>query len=528
MKNPRVILLLAASLLGLGACNADLFTMKTRLNPTDPGFTAGADPCILILEGEDALWTGQGYDFGTVLVGSPLQITFLIQNKGGADLVLDADSPTGFSGTDAAQFSLYASPAQTIAAGAESTFVIQFTPAEAGAKNATLKVLSNDPNNGTYAISLQGAGSTTLPSVTTSAPSATSSTTAACGGAVTSDGGVTISARGVCWSTASNPKISDSCTVDGSGTGSFTSALTGLSASTSYYVRAYATNASGTAYGSEANFRTRGTVNYDGNGSTGGTVPTDGGSYAVGDTVTVLGNTGSLVKSGSTFAGWNTLSDGTGTSYAGGATFTMGSANVSLYAVWDPETTSIDFTNESTVTPLFQSWADSGTSASYTTDGLEIIAVKPSSGSIGYTLGSIASYSGDIDISLRFQKNGYGRMNFVLAACNSDGTYSSGYKLCGWCLDTNDTAYYSPWVLDGGTGCYSTIYDSANYIGNGWHTFRVVYSGTTVTFYRDGTQAAQFTGVSYTGSYNVIINVGDASWKGGNNDCIMGTLTCQQ
>jgi hypothetical protein len=68
-------------------------------------------------------------------------------------------------------------------------------------------------------------------------------------GNVTSDGGGTITARGICWSTSANPTISDSHTHDGTGTGAFTSRITGLKAFTTYYFRAYATNAAGTAYG---------------------------------------------------------------------------------------------------------------------------------------------------------------------------------------------------------------------------------------------------------------------------------------
>ena len=75
-------------------------------------------------------------------------------------------------------------------------------------------------------------------------------------------------------------------------------------------------------------------VIYDKNRATSGTVPVDSNSYAAGATVTVLGNTGGLAKTGYTFAGWNTKEDGTGTSYAAGSTFTMGSANVTLYAKW--------------------------------------------------------------------------------------------------------------------------------------------------------------------------------------------------
>ncbi|WP_183570517.1 InlB B-repeat-containing protein, partial [Paenibacillus endophyticus] len=76
------------------------------------------------------------------------------------------------------------------------------------------------------------------------------------------------------------------------------------------------------------------TVTYNGNGSTGGTVPTDSNPYEQSATVTVLGNTGSLVKTGNTFTGWNTAANGTGTPYAANATFGMGAANVTLYAQW--------------------------------------------------------------------------------------------------------------------------------------------------------------------------------------------------
>ena len=81
-------------------------------------------------------------------------------------------------------------------------------------------------------------------------------------------------------------------------------------------------------------------VTYNGNGSTGGSIPSDENSpYPTGATVTVLDNTGTLVKAGSTFAGWNTAANGSGTGYAAGATFTMGSAAVTLYAQWTAGTT---------------------------------------------------------------------------------------------------------------------------------------------------------------------------------------------
>ena len=95
-----------------------------------------------------------------------------------------------------------------------------------------------------------------LPTVTTTAATDVTASTATTGGNVTADGGATVTARGVCWSTSPNPTISDSHTTDGSGTGSFTSSITGLNATTTYYVRAYATNAGGTSYGSQVSFTT--------------------------------------------------------------------------------------------------------------------------------------------------------------------------------------------------------------------------------------------------------------------------------
>jgi uncharacterized protein (TIGR02145 family) len=80
--------------------------------------------------------------------------------------------------------------------------------------------------------------------------------TALCGGTITSDGGATVIARGVCWSTNPTPTVADNITTDGAGAGSFTSSITSLTASTPYYVRAYATNSAGTGYGMTMAFTT--------------------------------------------------------------------------------------------------------------------------------------------------------------------------------------------------------------------------------------------------------------------------------
>lgn len=108
-----------------------------------------------------------------------------------------------------------------------------------------------------------------------------------------------------------------------------------------------AANGSGTAYANGASFPFSAnatlyaqwtptyTLTYNGNGNTGGTVPTDGSSpYTAASTVTVLGNSGSLVRTNYTFAGWNTAAAGNGTDRTAASTFSMPAANTILYAKW--------------------------------------------------------------------------------------------------------------------------------------------------------------------------------------------------
>ncbi len=95
-----------------------------------------------------------------------------------------------------------------------------------------------------------------IPTITTNDVSSIGYTTATCGGNITYEGSSAITARGVCWSTSTNPVITDDHTTDGTGTGSFASSLTGLDEETPYYIRAYATNSQGTGYGEEKTFTT--------------------------------------------------------------------------------------------------------------------------------------------------------------------------------------------------------------------------------------------------------------------------------
>jgi hypothetical protein len=97
-----------------------------------------------------------------------------------------------------------------------------------------------------------------LPLLSTTGVTAIDSVSAISGGNIFSDGGDPIIAKGICWSTSSEPSISNSLTFDGQGIGSFSSSILGLAKGTKYYVRSYATNSFGTAYGQVLLFYTLG------------------------------------------------------------------------------------------------------------------------------------------------------------------------------------------------------------------------------------------------------------------------------
>jgi hypothetical protein len=132
----------------------------------------------------------------------------------------------------------------------------------------------------------------TTPTITTKTIVGISTNSANGGGTITDDGGSAITARGVCWNTSASPTISNSRSLDGTGSDSYNSILTGLALNTTYYVRAYATNSKGTAYGQEVSFTTLATIPVNGlpvvgtktitpgttSYTSGGFISTDGGS----------------------------------------------------------------------------------------------------------------------------------------------------------------------------------------------------------------------------------------------------------
>lgn len=106
-----------------------------------------------------------------------------------------------------------------------------------------------------------------LPAVITAEVTGITDSSAICGGNVTTNGYPPVSTRGVCWSMEENPTINDPHTTDGSGLGEFVSYLSGLEPQTTYHVRAYATNNTGTTYGEDVSFPTAGetVTDIDGN-----------------------------------------------------------------------------------------------------------------------------------------------------------------------------------------------------------------------------------------------------------------------
>jgi uncharacterized protein (TIGR02145 family) len=151
-------------------------------------------------------------------------------------------------------------PTTTDSKTSDGTGTGEFTSAITGLSPLTLYYIRAYATNSagtSYGTQVSFTTSVFVPTLAaTTAASSLTGTTAASGGNITSDGGASVTARGVCWSTSQNPTTTDSKTSNGTGSGTFTSSITGLSSSTLYYIRAYATNSAGTAYGTQVSFTT--------------------------------------------------------------------------------------------------------------------------------------------------------------------------------------------------------------------------------------------------------------------------------
>ena len=132
------------------------------------------------------------------------------------------------------------------------------------------------------------------------------------------------------------------------------------------------------------------TVTYNANGASTGTVPTDASSYGYGASVTVKGNTGSLAKDGYLFVGWNTASDGSGTTYTPASTLSMGLSNVTLYAHWMKYASTLDFsaivTAGTTGSNAIGTFLAGGNMVAYNLGGSSWETSTSKSGFLGYKL----------------------------------------------------------------------------------------------------------------------------------------------
>ncbi len=202
-----------------------------------------------------------------------------------------------------------------------------------------------------------------LPTVTTTTATSITSSTATSGGDVTSAGDYPVTARGVCWSTTTGPTTSlPTKTTDGTGPGTFTSTITGLAASTLYYVRAYATSSVGTSYGNEVSFTTV-------SGSLAIGDPYQGGIIAYklqpGDPGYISGQThGLIAATANQSAGIAWITDGdaqatqignTSTAYGTGQANTNNMMNFSYYRGGAAKVCN-DYTNTETGTGVYSDW----------------------------------------------------------------------------------------------------------------------------------------------------------------------------
>ena len=201
---------------------------------------------------------GGSYDFGNHAAGTHTDVVFTIENTGTADLTLSGSPIITITGADSCQFSVQAQPTSPVVPSGSTTFTIRFSPTTAGAKTASVAIGNNDSDENPYNLTLNATGENVKPTVTTQAVSSLGATTATGNGDITSLGSPNPTQHGVCWNMAGSPTVEDSKTEDGavSTTGAFTTSMTGLFAETTYYVRAYATNLAGTAYGNEVSFTT--------------------------------------------------------------------------------------------------------------------------------------------------------------------------------------------------------------------------------------------------------------------------------
>lgn len=306
----------------------------------------------------------------------------------------------------------------------------------------------------------------TVPVVSTSTISGIATTSATCGGNVTNNGGADVTARGVCWSTSADPTISDSFTSDGSGTGSFTSSLTGLSSGVTYHIRAYATNSVGTGYGADSTFTTLAGVSLPTvstsaisnitvtSASGGGNAISDGGAtitakgicYSQWGTPTIDSShtsdgsgTGSFTSSLTGLTGGTTYyvrayaTNSVGTAYGDQVSFgtpityyNKADADISLASNWGTSsdgsgTSPVDFSGMSATYNVINTGATLGSALTISATGSKIV-VGDGTNAIALTIPSAYPFAGTVDVANNATLNLQTTSGLTLGTLNAGST----------------------------------------------------------------------------------------------------------
>ena len=285
------------------------------------------------------------------------------------------------------------------------------------------------------------------PTVTLSSISNITSNSATTGGDVTSDGGAAVTTKGVCWGTNQNPTTSDSKTSNGTGTGSFTSSITGLNPGITYYLKAYAINSIGTSYSGQSTFTTVAlapaltTADVSAitttTATSGGNVTSDGGS-----TVTVRGVCWATIQSPTTSNSKTT--DGTGT----------GSFISNLTGL------------SSNTTYYLRAYATNGAGTNYGTE-VSFKTTNPTSGTLTDVDGNIYHYVtiGTQVWMVENLKTTKYRNGESITILTSDATWSSATG-GSFCYYNNDLANKD---IYGVLYNWHAVSDSRNIAPAGWH-----------------------------------------------------------
>lgn len=207
------------------------------------------------------------------------------------------------------------------------------------------------------------------------------------------------------------------------------------------------------------------TVTYDPNVATSGAVPVDGNAYTDGSVVTVLGNTGALARTGHSFIGWNTASDGSGAFYTGGGTLTIAGADVTLFAQWSANSYTLSYNING---------AEAGT-----------VPVGP------------AAYDYDFLVGVESNSGGLSRTGYTFTGWNTqpDGSGVFYPELGSFNMPDYDVTLYAQWSADS----FQFAYDPNGATGGALPAGPTPYPYDTLVFVEDNINGLVNTGFVFAG-----------------------------